>query len=150
MTNTLHITTETQVVKDYWDGEEYGDWEQQHDYRGSKVSIANKGGQIGWWSNEIEVSFEPKVGDWVYPVIVIYGTGNSFGHSSGEVTVAGIYNTPEKAREVRELILKDNKENRGGYGYLKVPGEPDIYPGTWKSYFENLEDIRIEMEVVRP
>ena len=46
MTYTLHITTETQVVKDYWDGEQYGDWETQNDYRGSKVSIADKGGGL--------------------------------------------------------------------------------------------------------
>lgn len=149
MTNTLHITTEVQVTHDFWDGEQYGDWATEHDYRGSKVSLTG-GGQIGWYSDNVEVSFEPKVGDWVYPVIVIYGTGNSFGHSSGEVTVAGIYSTPEKAQEVRELILKDNQDNRGGYGYLDVPGEPQIYPGTWKGYFENLEDVRIEMEVVRP
>lgn len=149
MTNTLHITTEVQVTHDYWDGEQYGDWATEHDYRGSKVSLSGQG-QIGWYSNNVDVSFEPKVGDWVYPVIVIYGTGNSFGHSSGEVTVAGIYNSPEKAQEVRSLILHDNQNNRGGYGYLDVPGEPQIYPGTWKGYFENLEDVRIEMEVVRP
>jgi hypothetical protein len=147
---SLHISTEVQMVNQYWDGEQYGDWSEEHSYQGSKVSLGDKGGQIGFWSNEIETSFEAKVGDLVYPVIVIYSTGNTFGSSSGNVTVAGIYNTPEKAQEVRELILKDNKENRDGYGYLEVPGEPQIYPGTWKGYFESLDDIRVEMEVVRP
>lgn len=146
----LHISTEVQMVNQYWDGEQYGDWSEEHSYQGSKVSLSDKGGQIGFWSNEIETSFEAQVGDWVYPVIVIYGTGNTFGHSSGNVTVAGVYNTPEKAQEVKQAIMRDAAENRNGYGYLQIPGEPQIYPGSWKGYFERLEDVRIEMEVVRP
>jgi hypothetical protein len=146
----LHISTEVQLVHEHWDGEQYGDWSEEHAFRGSKVSLENKGGQIGWVTDEIDTSFDAKVGDWVYPVIVIYSTGNTFGRSDGNVVVAGIYNSPEKAQEVKQTILRDSTQNPHGFGYLEIPGEPQIYPGTWKGYFEHLEDVRIEMEVVRP
>ena len=149
MTNKLFVSTETQTVRDYHDGETYGSWERVENYLGSKVALEGKG-SIGWFSEEVEVSFEPKVGQWVFVVIVQYSSGDSFGNSSGNISIAGVYDTPDKAAQVRQAILEDEKNNPHSYESLEIPGEASIYPGDWKGYFESLEDVRIEMEAVRP
>jgi len=145
----LYVALESLTARNYWDGETYGDWETEYHYQGCNVYLAEEArGRIGVWTERVEVDFEPEVGQVVFPIVVQYGTGNSFGHSSGETTLVAVVDTLEKALAVRDAIYNDNEANRGGFGQIEVAGI-SFYNGTWKGYFENLESVHIETEMVR-
>lgn len=147
--NELFVALESLTTKDYWDGEQYGDWETQYNYKGCNVYLAEEArGRIGVWTQRVEVDFEPHVGQVVFPIIVEYGSGNSFGHSSGNTTLVAVVDSTEKALAVRDAIYHDAEKNPSGFGQIEVEGV-SFYNGAWKGYFENLESVHIETEMVR-
>jgi hypothetical protein len=145
--NSVWVSLESRTVRDYSEEGPYGSWSTDFQYEGLEVKLVGQG-QIGWSSSIIETSFEAKVGQVVFAVIVVYSSGDSFGSSSGNTDVAGVYNTAETAYKVRSLIMYDNENNQRDFDYLKIEGEPDIYPGTWKGYFESLDSVRIETVLI--
>lgn len=142
----IYIKTSIRTIEDYWDGEQYGDWREEYSYEGLTVFQSSQAGELGVYTREIEVDFEPQIGQLVFPVIVSYGSGNTFGHSSGNIEIVGIYDTADRAQHVRNAIEEDYK-NSGGYE-LEVDGQK-IYTYNWKGYFECLEWVRVETELVR-
>lgn len=147
--NKIYVALDSLTTRDYWDGEQYGEWETQYQYNGCNVCLAEEArGRIGVWTQSVDVDFEPKVGQIVFPIIVQYGSGDSFGHSSGNTTIAAVVDTPEKAMAVRDAIYHDSEKNGSSFASIEVEGL-SIYPGSWKGYFENLEAVIVETETVR-
>lgn len=143
----LFVKIKSHRVRDYWDGEQYGDWETEDSYEGCQVLMLADG-EIGYQTSSIEVDFKPEVGQVVFPVIVSHGTGDTFGHSSGNAKCVAVVDTPEKAHKIREAIEEDYRNNSGGYGHIDVDGL-EIYTYDWKGYFECLEWVRVETEIVQ-
>lgn len=139
----LYFTTAIRTVEDYWDGETYGDWREEYSYEGMSVYASEQGGQLGVYTNSADVNFEPQVGQVVFPVIVQYGTGNTFGHSSGNIEVVAILDNAEKATELRDIIESEKYTSS-----FEFEGQT-IYTYNWTGYFESLERVFVETELVR-
>lgn len=141
----VFVQTQIRQTEDYWDGEQYGDWREEYSYEGLSVFAAEQGGQFGFYTKEVETDFDPKVGQVVFPVIVQYGTGNTFGHSSGNIEIVAVYDDADKATRLREQIQEQS--NLGG-GSFEFEGKT-IYTYNWTGYFESLERVFVETEIVR-
>jgi hypothetical protein len=148
-TNTVWVKVKSYKTHDHWDGEPYGDWSTTHEYGGAEVKLTGMG-EFGYSSNSVEVGFEPKADQVVWAVIVEYSSGDTFGHSSGNTTVVGVYDDGVVASIVKGMIEDDYKNNYDSYQELKVEGHPDIYTYTWKGYFESLENIHVERVHINP
>jgi len=81
----------------------------------------------GWnkYNEECNVSFDPT--DIVYVVVVTYQTGDTFGYSTGNVSIVDVFNEEETACEVAASIREKT------------------FPGytPWNGYFEALESVRV-------
>lgn len=142
MTKKLAVALETETVSDYWDGERYGEWSTRYSYRGCTATL-NGGGRIGWNTDVIDVpdSVEELTPLWV--VVVAYSSGNSFGRSCGNTALGAVCYSREDAEAVGDAIRKDAKDNPSSFENIIV-GDHEIYPGSWKGYFESLESVHIE------
>lgn len=105
-------------------------------------------GDIGWSTSKIDVDFDVSPGDVVFVVVVVYTTGGTFGQTSGNTQVVAVFNDADKAVRLEEVIREDNKKNRSSFKNIEFEGM-SIYPGSWKGYFESLDDVKVETEVVR-
>lgn len=129
-------------TEEYWDGETYGDWRTSKMFTGVSATFTS-GGQIGWYTEYFEVPDTVEELSPLWVVVCIYSTGNTFGRAYGEAEVAAVCTSNQEAEKVQQGIWDDYKNNHRGYGEIVVAGH-SIYPGTWKGYFESLEDVRIE------
>lgn len=141
----LYVQIDSECIHDYHDGEQYGDWHTINSYRGCTVSASGEG-RIGYRTNGFEVDFEYKIGQVVFPVIVGYGAGDSFGRSEGNSVCVAVVDSPEVANRIKDAIVKD--ESTYGANTLEVEGYK-IYTYDWKGYFESFEWCRVETELVR-
>lgn len=142
---TVQIDSESYITRhpDPTDGWDAG--EVAHTYEGCRVYAGDPDGRgwIGSITESIEVPFDVGPGDTVYPVIVRYSTGSTFGRTDGLSTVIGAWRTYDQAVEAERLARAAT-----GFDYVTV-GSQTFYTGTWIGYFEYLEDVIIESEVVR-
>ena len=84
------------------------------------------------YNERADVTFAPKSGDAVHLVLVIYETGDTFGYSTGNVSVVGVYETSKEAKEIAKSI------RAGTYSGYKC----------WDGYFERLESIEVSKHVI--
>jgi hypothetical protein len=146
MSNSLYV--EVSNPTRYYNREdvEWGSWEERNSFEGCKVYVADFSKDSASYRQSTEVDFEVSPGMIVFPVFVIYGTGDSFGHSSGNVQLVDVFDDAEKARGLKEAIRKATYEN---YKYSFEYEGKEYYAGSWTGYFETLEDVVVETEVVR-
>ena len=98
------------------------------------------------WRNEDVNSDEDVVaGDSVYLVVVRYGDGDTFGHSTGNYSFWGIYRCIEKAKKLKELIRADyvnnSKKIEEQIKELATRDYVSLY--DWRGYFNSLESVEI-------
>jgi len=84
-----------------------------------------------YWVETIYPDFDPidYIGKSVYVIVVRYSTGDTFGHSTGEWFVEGVYNDVDETKKVSDSI------NKGTYGSGKYQ--------PWQGYFERLQDVEV-------
>lgn len=116
------------------------------------VDAENVNGRIGYYSKRFDVDAKP--GDTVFVVVVVYSTGGTFGRDEGLASVVNVYKDPAQAKKVAQAI-ESNSESTPSNNYsppreytISVDGE-EIYCGSWVGYFESLERVVVETEVVR-
>lgn len=133
---------------DICDGEEDEDYPQREtEYKDHKVHgvFMDDSDSRGWSRhNEREaVTFEPVTGAEVFVVAVTYGDGDSFGSSSGNVQIVGVYDDEEIADAIAKNIRADDS-NSDRYGNVKK-GKKEHYTGykAWTGYFESLEGVEV-------
>lgn len=129
------------------DGWDRGDI--QTEYNGLRVYLDRYPDEwAGYCTQEFYVNYSVTPGSAVFPVVVRYSTGDTFGRNDGNISVVGVYQNAVTASEIEHAIWDDYREHGGDFTTLKVAGE-EIYTGTWKGYFEYLEDVFVETELVR-
>lgn len=127
---------------DGWDvGDSYLDYEGCSVYLGP----AQGRGSLGAFTDELDVPFDVRPGQTVYPVLARYTTGSTFGHRSGLVYVLGVWETFEQALDAETAARKADQ-----IGLNQTVHGQTFYPGTWIGYFEYLEDVLIEHQEVEP
>lgn len=140
-----YLKVENDVTGDSWsEDKEWGSWEENNcnSIQGIKLVKENE-------FYDVVTDFEVKKGDTVYLVYAEYGSGNSFGNSSGNISYVGVYKKKIKAeRAVKEIKRsREAYDNSGDYeAKFKTESGKVIKDGfpSWCGYFERLESARIE------
>lgn len=140
--NELFVEIDNPTIDQQYSYEQYGPWSRTHNYRGCRVYAGDWSQGSTTYRKSLEVDFDVVPGTVVYPVLVEYRTGDSFGQSYGNIELVAIFNSLELAEGLRSTILHYD------YGYdLEYEGE--TYYACWRGYFERLEQVHVETEVVR-
>ena len=139
--NVKDICTDN-YTRDYT--EDYGEWSEENDHNLVSASISNdKYWDVALFPSEVE----PTRGQDIYVVYVLYSSGDSFGHSSGNLVYIWAFTDPKKAYELSDLILTDYAK-QPDFSFDKNGNEftfygQTIYCGTWKGYFERLQEVEV-------
>ncbi len=127
--------------------EEYGEWssETNHNIKGAVKVKENE-------YFDLEVS-DDLLNKNVYLLYILYGSGDSFGESSGNIEYIDVFKSKDKAEEVQRIIEEDYKVKPD---YTFEPGSMDLFytkdngnkakipTSVYKGYFENLESVNVE------
>jgi hypothetical protein len=148
----LYVRYTEQCIEDYWDGEQYGDWHQQFQFSVHDIGLSSlkKWGALINGEDIIEVPFECDIGDKVYVLVMIYSTGDSFGHADGRGEIIYLFKDESLANAAYEEFLKAcNKTTESYIVEIKIDGGTTVeLSNPAYGYFENLEDLNIiEFEV---
>lgn len=105
------------------------------------------------WNFETDdLPWEVKAGDTIFMVWLQYSTGNSFGRNDGEYhEVVGWYQNVDDAIKCQTAIENEDPNYRfeEGGNTIQVPtfdgqATRKLYTGSWKGYFESLDDVQVE------
>jgi hypothetical protein len=146
MSNSLYVEVNNPTRYHYREQKEWGRWKEHNTFEGCRVYVSDFSKDNASYRSSTDVDFEVTTGMIVYPVFVIYGTGDSFGHSTGNVQLVDVFDDAQKARGLEDAIRKATYEN---YKYTFEYAGKKYYAGSWTGYFERLEDVVVETEVVR-
>jgi hypothetical protein len=133
---SLYIEIDEKCTHDYHSGEQYGEWSKEYSNTVTKISRNEK--LLDKWNfSEYKVSDEVYNSPFLYLVVVTYSSGDSFGRSSGNTSIAYITGNPDEALKIKGDLDRginppkdDPNSQNGGY-----------YP--WDGYFERVEDVNI-------
>lgn len=129
---TVYAVTSSTCTRDYQEDKEWGSWERTYN---CKVLYITKNKPDSYRNvTALEVSQEVYNADKVYLVCVTYGTGDTFGHSTGNLDVYKVFADKEAAKELATRIIAEGND----FSYPK--GE---YAPTWTGYFENVDDVEV-------
>jgi len=99
----------------------------------------------GWsrYNESVDVEFEPVTGAEVFLVVVTYSSGDTFGSSSGKVSIVGCYEEESQADSIASDIRADDN-NTDHFGDNKK-GKKERFTGykPWTGYFEGLEGVEV-------
>jgi len=113
-------------------GCEDSEWpEYENKYIEFSLTGCHMGDKFG--RETVLVDFEPKLGQSVWVVYVIYNTGDSFGQTCGVWTILGVYETHEQAGKVHKSVMDGTWEG------LK----------PWVGYFESFGRCETESIIVQ-
>jgi hypothetical protein len=148
----LFVRYTEKCIEDYWDGKEYGDWHQEFQFSVHDIGLSSlkKWGALIDGEDTIEVPFECDIGDKVYVLVMIYSTGDSFGHADGRGEIIYLFKDKALANAAYEEFLKACNKTSEAYNVeIKVDGGATVeLHNPAYGYFEHLEDLRVvELEV---
>lgn len=146
----LYVEELSTCVHSFYSTEKWGDWEVQNSYNGLKVYADDWSQGYSTGRYTLDVDFKPKPGEVVYVVVALYETGNTFGRESGCVSIVAAFNNADDATELARLI-RDNASGNDKYPYdYDVELNDKKYStSAWTGYFERLESVFVETEIVR-
>lgn len=116
-------------IREGEEGNDYPNREPEHKYSDVLGVFTADSNDRGWntYSERLDVNFEPTAGKEVFVVVVTYQTGDTFGHSTGNVSIVDVFDSESSADKTARAIRK------GTFGTYR----------DWQGYFEHLEDIEI-------
>lgn len=138
------------VMTDTWIEEEGevggGEWSYRGATDGKIIEVsayADSKCGVPYWSDGFEL--DVKRGDTVYPVVVTYGTGDTFGRKGGQTVVMDVFATDAEALElvhwIHEKARVDYRRN-GIYAFREKFGDKD-YHMPWRGYFEWFQNVGV-------
>lgn len=132
--------------------EQWGSWSSDSFWTFHGVS---KGGDYP----DIASTLDINPGELCYVVWVQWGSGDSFGHGSGEYAEAvGIFKERGSAEELADAVrnlhnFECGKKKQDGDGYCLDTSDGQHFEDgfcSWRGYFESLEDVNIEPCILFP
>ena len=127
---------------------DYADWRETktHDIQGFKLVKEKE-------YFDLTVAFKPQRHTNYYLLYVLYSSGDSFGHSSGNICFVGLYEDERTAdRNAKRIVEHNNCYRKRDYKwkdheeeYSVELEEPDCcnvrFSCAWNGYFERIEDV---------
>jgi hypothetical protein len=97
---------------------------------------------------DLDVPFEVKPNQTYYLLYAIYGTGDSFCHSDGNIDYIELYEDINLANSSAQMIADDYKsyeKDHNSYSCEILNSQGNIFKMScpWKGYFESLEDVDV-------
>jgi hypothetical protein len=133
---SIYVETKSTCTHDYHDGKRFGDWEKTYSNKVEKIS-RNKDLLNKWNFEEYKVPDETYAASTLYLVVVTYSSGDSFGRSEGNTSVAYITENSGEALEIRDMINVGKKPSKDDQKYQHGGYAP------WDGHFERVSDVDI-------
>lgn len=122
--------------------EQFGEWSEdtQHDIQGFRVVEEGK-------YHDLVVAFNPDKDRGYFLLYVLYSSGDSFGHSSGNICIVGLYEDEAIAEENAKRIVEQNERYKKSHDELfsvhlkDESGMEFKFHAVWNGYFEHIEDV---------
>lgn len=105
----MRVTVEykKRCTENYHSGEKYGDWRKSYDCSVTCVRVLGEDEKSGFHG---ETFLLPDDTTTAYVVYMIYGSGNSFGHSDGNIDILHCTASSEKAHALAKMITENPNE----------------------------------------
>jgi len=123
----------------------YAEWSNHKSYDIEGLEISDTS-----WS-DLETSFDVLPNKDYYLLYAVYGTGDSFGRSSGKLEYIYLYEDENIAKQAAKLIDADYtkycKEKGDSFASVTIPVEDNKtlkLSCCWKGYFERLEELCVK------
>lgn len=137
---TVYIKTEswTEVTREST-GEDYCGEDTSTSWDFCGLSMRNGNG----YYESFETDFDVKAGDLVFPVYVVYSSGDSFSRRDGyRFEMMEIFKTAEEAYEFERFLNFVNGED------YSVEYKGKKYHIPWFGYFESLDYVSVETCII--
>ena len=141
--NNYHTEiTRERNTDDEWDAD---DTSKTNNIEGFKVVKKDD----KWKQVDLTVPFEINAEKTYYLVYVIYSTGDSFSHHSGNIDYIEMYETYAMAEATLEMIENANKvKNKDDSYSIEILNNAGVMykisSSAWTGYFERLEHVQID------
>lgn len=123
---------------------EYGSWSRQSTFSVGEASLTEPNNYRSYESFDLCCNVEE--GDEVYALVLIYGTGDSFGSASGEGEILWVFREKVLA-ERAEAWLNENPEKYSIEFWQEDLTKVQL-SNPASGYFEHIESTRIESLIV--
>lgn len=132
------VEYEQRCTHDYHSGEQYGDW--QTDYSSSVVGVRvlEEDEKAEYHS---ETFLLPDDTTTAYVVYMIYSTGDSFGHSDGNIDIIHCTASSEKAHELAKKITDNSNEY--SIKFTDDFGREISIDNRGAGYFEHIDYVEV-------
>lgn len=107
---TLKIVYSQEIVTDYASEEAYGEWQKEMNSKFEGVCLKTSSPYHLEYSTRENI----RPGDKVYVAWCTYGTGDTFGHSSGEFDIIKVSKEPLDMEEMRSIASSRHNDYFGG------------------------------------
>ena len=134
----IQVHTNSYTNHEQHSREPYGSWSRDSTFSVAGVSTAPEN-QKYYSSHEFDL--DVKLADVVYVVSASYSSGDSFGSSSGNGTIIGVFKTPEAAFGVQNALEANKREYT-----IKAKNDDGViteYHNPASGYFESLEHVSV-------
>ena len=135
----IKIESNEYCTDSYHSGEEWGDWWSEHEFTLDGARVATDKAVCDVYDLNV------KVGDKVYVVVIRYGSGDSFGRSSGNGEIVHVFSDRVFAEACVEAV-KTCDDNNCTCKFMVEVGD-DLKEIEWYNpsigYFESFENLDI-------
>lgn len=131
----VSVETYTHTISSEYSPEKYGDWSEERQGGVASVVYGERSG-YGFTNFDVPV----KAGEPVYVLLLAYGSGDSFGHASGNIDLVYVFSSRDLADKARLLLEQTSNWSE----VLDIgDGRTFTYSCPHVGYFECLENIEI-------
>lgn len=103
MNNIVYINYKITTIESYTSDEEYGEWYCQYD---NEIISATLSKQDNCRYDEFTVDFDTTVGQKIYAMYMTYNSGDTFGHSEGNIEILWCFLTENKVKDICKDLNK--------------------------------------------
>ena len=134
------VKEETHCTYSHREPEDYGAWEQHFDYEITGVFIVDDDYKLSYGEEGYRI---PDDSEDAYVIHMIYSDGDSFGRSTGNGVILGVFGTSEAANLAYDEIKKQVKNGSFTIEVLDDEGKTIKIHNPAAGYFEHADYIEL-------
>lgn len=137
----LYVDYSSNCYEHYTSPEQWGSWYSHSDPSIDGVHIRKSIGE------SFEVPFDVEVGDTVLVLYMVYSTGDSFGHSTGNLSIEWVFKDKQLAYDAYNKLVEAEKAEKYHFMVALEDGSEMTLYNPSHGYFEHME--RIDLQSMR-